>query len=124
MDEERNRSVDDFLLEQVDSIPELEMLLLLWRRCPAGCTVQQLASQLYISPVQAETVISALMRRGLVLPSDSEQFRYNDFSSEQNNLMSSVEDTYRKELIRITHLIHSKASPGVLAFARAFRLRK
>jgi hypothetical protein len=35
-----------------------------------------------------------------------------------------VDATYRRELVRISSMIHSKPSPAVRQFARAFRLKK
>ncbi len=38
--------------------------------------------------------------------------------------MESVDAVYRKEVVRISSLIHSKAPAGVRDFARAFRIKK
>ena len=38
--------------------------------------------------------------------------------------MAAVDTTYRRELIRVSRLIHSKPSAAVREFARAFRLKK
>jgi len=41
-----------------------------------------------------------------------------------SNLMEEVDRTYRRELVRISRMIHSKASPAVREFARAFKFKK
>jgi hypothetical protein len=38
--------------------------------------------------------------------------------------MENVDSIYRRELVRVAGMIHSKASSAVLDFARAFRFKK
>lgn len=120
-------SVDRFILDEIDSVPHLEALLLLWRNAPQTATSDQIAQSLYISQTQATGLLDDLLRRGLIarksgapLPS----YFYDAASEERNHLIRSVDATYRRELIRISGIIHSKASRGVRAFADAFRFRK
>jgi hypothetical protein len=41
-----------------------------------------------------------------------------------NPMLENVDAIYRKEVVRISSLIHSKGSAGLRDFARAFRIRK
>jgi len=65
------------------------------------------------------------VRRGLAsaITGGTESFRY-DSGTEKDELIAAVDGAYRKELIRMTRLIHSKPSAAVRAFARAFRIKK
>jgi DNA-binding MarR family transcriptional regulator len=54
-----------FVTQEIDSVPELEALLLLWQSRPAEWTAAELAKRLYITTEQAEIVVADLTRKGL-----------------------------------------------------------
>lgn len=117
--------VDRFILEEIDSVPHLEGLLLLWHSAPKHCTAEEISRQLYVPLNQASSILDDLLRRGLVSRGSSGQgFVYDSGSDTRNRLIEAVDKTYRRELIRISGMIHSKPSAGVRAFADAFRFRK
>jgi hypothetical protein len=121
--------VDQFILAEIDSVPHLEALLLLWRSAPEPCSAAQIAQQLYIHAGQGAAIAEDLHRRGLIERSERDHgspsgFFYDVRLEARNRLMAAVDATYRRELIRISGIIHSKPSPGVRAFANAFRFRK
>jgi predicted ArsR family transcriptional regulator len=117
-------NVERFIRDEIDSVPHLEALLLLWRNAPSARSASELAEQLYIHPGQAHAIADDLQRRGLIARDGSGSFFYDTSRPELNELVEEVEATYRRELIRISGIIHSKASPGIRAFADAFRFRK
>lgn len=117
-------NVDRFILDEIDSVPHLEALLLLWRNAPKHCSTAQIAEQLYISPAQGTAITEELHRRGLIERASDSEFFYDTSDEQRNQLLAAVEESYRRELIRISGIIHSKASPGIRAFADAFRFRK
>jgi hypothetical protein len=53
-----------------------------------------------------------------------QKYAYFPLSDEQNEMMRVVDSAYRRDLVRISTMIHSKASPAVREFARAFRFKK
>ena len=63
-----------FILKYVDSVAELEALLLAHSAAGQAWDVAHLASRLYISEREAEGVLQALHRRGL-LEREGEAFR-------------------------------------------------
>jgi DNA-binding MarR family transcriptional regulator len=123
---EESPSVDRFVEEEIDSVPHLEALLLLWRNTPQSFSPAEIAEKLYIPAPQAASIAEDLHRRGLITraPDVHAAFLYDSSLESRNSLLEAVEATYRRELIRISGIIHSKASPGVRAFADAFRFRK
>ncbi len=118
--------VDQFIIDEIDSVPHLEALLLLWRSAPHHFSATQIAEQLYIHPGQGAAIAEDLHRRGLIARDHGSAagFFYDTHSEERNRLIGAVDAIYRRELIRVSGIIHSKASPGVRAFADAFRFRK
>lgn len=121
-DEQPN--VDRFILDEIDSVPHLEALLLLWRNAPKHCSASQVAEQLYIAVGQGAAIMEDLHRRGLIERATDSEFFFDTSDEQRNRLLAAVEESYRRELIRISGIIHSKASPGIRAFADAFRFRK
>ncbi len=118
--------VDQFILDEIDSVPHLEALLLLWRSAPQHFSSAQIAKQLYIHASQGASIAEDLHRRGLIARDHggAAGFFYDMHSEERNRLLKAVDASYRRELIRISGIIHSKPSAGVRAFANAFRFRK
>lgn len=124
---EQSQDVERFVVDEIDSVPHLEALLLLWRSAGHRCTVTQIAKQLYVSTGQAAGILEDLQRRGLVSREGHHHdavYFYDPQPEERNALIRAVDETYRRELIRISGIIHSKASPGIRAFANAFRFRR
>ncbi|HUY94493.1 MAG TPA: hypothetical protein VMU71_04320 [Terracidiphilus sp.] len=125
---ERTKSPDpyQFIHENVDSVPHLESLILLWNSRPVGWTEEELASRLYIPREQVRTVLRDLIRLQAVqeiagLPT---RYSYLPGTEEQDDLMRGIDDAYRRDLVRISTMIHSKASSSVREFAKAFRFKK
>ncbi|HTX42604.1 MAG TPA: hypothetical protein VMD25_12290 [Acidobacteriaceae bacterium] len=118
--------VDEFILRNIDSVPHLEALVLLWNSRPVGWTIEDLASRLYVPLDQVAHLLRDLVRMQLATESQTipPRFSYLPKSEEQNDLLWSLDAAYRKDLVRISTLIHSKAASGVREFARAFRLKQ
>jgi hypothetical protein len=123
--EDPAEDVLQFITSRIDTVPELEALLLFWERRPTALTVKQVASMLYVPRGVGATVIRALERRKFIaaIAGDS-RYAYDSAWEPDGEFMGRVAATYRKHLIRVTRLIHSKASTAVLEFARAFEPRK
>ncbi len=115
------QNVDEFLLQHIDAVPQLEGLLLLWGSRPRFWSVAEMADALFINHDQALQVLDHLTEHGLA-QSAEKGFAYSS-SLGRDGLMQDVERSYRRDLIRISKMIHAKSSP-LGQFARAFDLRK
>lgn len=120
------RDVDDFILANIDTVPHLETLMLLWNRRPQSYAVEELAARLYIPVDRVNALVRDLIRLQLVeAPENSPAtYRYLSHSSVQDELMRHLDEAYRHEVVRISTMIHLKASSPVREFARAFQLKK
>ena len=117
--------VDEFILEEIDSVPHLEALLLVWTRKPQRWKADEMAKELYVKPDQAQSILNDLAQRRLIgLASGTTDVYEYDSAPEKDALLKAVERTYRRELVRISRMIHSKAPASLREFARAFRFRK
>jgi hypothetical protein len=116
--------VDQFIMDEIDSVPHLEALLLLWRNRPRSWTLLQLSGSLYLDEASTRRILNDLTRRGLTgLDQDSNSWKYAE-SPDQDDMVDRVDKTYQAELIRVSRMIHSKQSAPIREFAKAFRFNK
>jgi hypothetical protein len=120
-----NREVDQFLLDQIDTVPHLEALLLLWNNRRRSWSVEDMAKALFLAPEPAKAIMDDLVRRRLVTfsPGKPDNYRY-DSEPNRDRVVDAVDAAYRRELVRISRLIHSKPPAAIREFARAFRMKQ
>ena len=118
--------VYEYILEKIESVPHLEAVILLWNSRPVGWSAEELASRLYVSSERTAQILQDLIRQQFVQQpaATPPRFSYLPRSEEQNDWMFRVDTAYRREIVRISTMLHSKASPSVREFARAFRFKK
>ena len=118
--------VKQFILESIDSIAQLEALLLLRRSPNEEWGVQKVAKRLYISEQEATSLLARLSAEGLIALSDDNPplCRYQPNSDDLALIMDRLADTYSKHLVPVTNLVHSKPRTRIREFADAFDLRK
>lgn len=118
--------VRDFLFRYIDSIAQLEALLLL--RVDPGCawSAETLAKRLYITTQEAAVVLERLTADSFLAaaPDALGDYQYRPASGELTTMIDRVATLYAKYLIPVTHLIHGKPRTRVQEFADAFKLRK
>jgi predicted transcriptional regulator len=116
-----------FILDQIESVPHLEALLLLWNSRPQPWTVDNLSSRLYVARDSVNALLQDLTRRKLIVLESGppEGYRYaSDSTTEQDELIAALDALYRREVVRISTMIHSKPSASVREFAKAFRFTR
>lgn len=119
-------AVEKFIDEEIESVPHLEALLLLWRSRPQPWTAQEMSAALYVSEAEAAGILQALGRRRLCRTPEGmvDCWIYDEAADKLNELIERVERAYRLELVRISRMIHAKGTPGIRGFAEAFRFKK
>jgi hypothetical protein len=122
----RRLQVDRFILAQIDSVPHLEALLLLFKSRPKPWSIDEIANSLYVHDDVASKILDGLLQRNLIAagPDGGEARFYIPDNAMISRLLEDVDAAYRKEVVRISSLIHSKGSGGLRDFARALRVRK
>ena len=114
-----------FLTHRIDSVPQLEALLMMSERANHAWTMDDVAARTYTSAATARSVIEALQRRGLVATDEpGHRFRFRPHDRADVDLVARVADFYRANLVIVTTLIHEKAPAPVQEFARAFEFKK
>ena len=122
----QGEGVYDFILERIESVPHLEALLLLWNSRPQPWSVENLAKRLYVPGERVQLLLADLAREDLVacIPGPPEGYEYKSVSEAQDQMMAAVDATYRREVVRVATMIHSRPPSSVRDFARAFRFTR
>jgi hypothetical protein len=115
-----------FILEKIDSIAQLEGLLLLRKNPDQQWSPQNLAARLYIDEKQTAQLLSDLCTQSLavMISADPPLYQYQPGSTELRSIVERVAEIYSTHLVPVTALIHSKAKARVQEFADAFKLRR
>jgi hypothetical protein len=111
------------IADKIDSIPELEAVLLLRKDRTRTWSIEESSKALFVSPVVAGYILGVLTERGFLACSD-ESYRYAPDSPVLEAAVDLLATTYSRRLVEVTHLVHAKPSASVRLFADAFRLRK
>jgi DNA-binding MarR family transcriptional regulator len=119
------QQVLQFVAEQIDTVPQLECLLLLHQHDSRDWLADDVAARIYISRDSASAILQALERRRLLASEgDPPRYRVSPSGIASRELIAEVAVAYQRHLVPIATLIHSKASASVREFARAFDLKK
>jgi DNA-binding IscR family transcriptional regulator len=113
-----------FLLEHIDSVAQLEALLLL-RREGKSLPVAAIAGALYVPETVAADELAALRQRGLLAVEEGREpaYRFAPAEPETVAMVDLLAATYARALIPVTNIVHGNPL-RLRRFADAFRFRK
>jgi hypothetical protein len=111
----------DFIIKSIDTVGQVEALLLLRGDPDKAWDVSQLARRLYVNEAEAAAIFAHLVDQDLATVADG-SYRY-DRQGKQAATVDRLAEAYARQLIPITNLIHGKPR-GIRAFADAFKLKR
>jgi hypothetical protein len=115
-----------FIAENIDSVVQLEILLLLHAHPGNDFTAAQISTQLRIDPAWAEDQLEHLCRRALLTCAQQSPHVYR-YGPTDAQLAQSVDDlikAYADRRVSVISLIFSEPVDKIQSFADAFRIRK
>lgn len=116
-----------FVLTSVPSVPFLEAMLLLRADPSQQWESAMLASRLYIRERVAAELLAELCTAGIARRCEPPAVHCYSFAPASDALRDRIDllaDVYSKQLVDVTHLIHSGLERKAQQFADAFRWRK
>ena len=115
-----------FITDYIDSVEQLEVLLLLRASGSKEWTAESIARELRINPESVATRLATMHAQGLLALVDEEGgvYRYEPASSNTDRVVRGLADTYSQRRVSVITLIFSKPSDSIRTFADAFRIRK
>ncbi|HEY6980469.1 hypothetical protein [Reyranella sp.] len=111
-----------FILEHIESVAQLEALLLLRREAKREWNAESAARWLYVPQSVAADVLARLRADGLLV-SNHHRYRYAPATPELSRMVDRLAETYSRALIPVTNIIHNNPL-RLRKFADAFRFRK
>lgn len=116
--------VRELIARRIDSVADLEALLLLCNEPGQAWTSGSVARRLYIDEARAAATLLRLEQRGLVAACPDGGWRYAPETPALADAVQGLRDVYSQRLVAITTLIHGKPARGIEEFARAFVIRR
>lgn len=115
--------VKRFIAGHIESVEQLEVLLLLRGANDKTWTADEVARALVIRRESAQHWLGDLHSRGLLLKID-EGHRYDVPERETEQAIDQLAESYANYRVAVIGLIFSKPSARVTVFADAFRIRR
>jgi hypothetical protein len=118
--------VKRFVLTSIPSIPYLETLLLLRSNENRLWSSADVARRIYISEKAALSLLQELLSSGFASTADTDgtQYRYAPANEDMRAMIDRLAQSYSKNLVDVTELVHSKINKRAKQFADAFIWRK
>ncbi|WP_271587533.1 hypothetical protein [Bradyrhizobium sp. CCBAU 53415] len=111
-----------FILKRIDSVAQIEALLLIRSDPQSQWSAARLARRLYISEAEAAEALSRLCASELLTCTD-EIYALDGVPEQNLALIEQLLGVYSRHLIPVTNLVHSKPR-RIGSFADAFKFRK
>jgi hypothetical protein len=112
-----------FIAGHIESVGQLEVLLLLRAAADKEWTTDEVARAVVTQPASAAGWLEQLAGDGLVSMA-GERFRYSPPSGDVERAIDELAESYAKYRVAVIGLIFSKPSERVRDFPEAFRLKR
>lgn len=115
-----------FILDHIDSIAELEALLVLRENPSQSWACKDVADRIYSDESTTAAVLHKLISHGLIAPDagSADRVRYQQSQPEFTEVLNQLAGVYARYVVPITTLIHKKPRGTIKSFADAFKLKK
>jgi DNA-binding IclR family transcriptional regulator len=118
------KQTESFIGNSFRSVWALEILQFLADHPNRAFSSEDLIEALRVSDAVVAQSVENLSAAGLVVVDGEDQVALHAASEPQARLVRSAIDFYRKSPDKVRRLIVAQSSPGVTAFADAFKLRR
>jgi predicted transcriptional regulator len=116
--------LESFIANSFRSVWALEVLRFLVEHQGESFSAQELITQLRVSDAVVSQSVDNLSAAGLVMVDAEARVALHQRSPEQEQQVRLAIEYYRKSPDKVRRLIVAQSSPGVTAFADAFKLRR
>lgn len=114
--------IRNFILKRIESVAQIEALLLMRSATQSRWSAAELARRLYISDSEATDALDRLSASELLVCAEG-SYSLEGVLPQNLALTEKMLEAYTRHLIPVTNIVHSK--PGrVGSFADAFKFRK
>lgn len=119
-----DRDIERFISDSFTSIWDLELLSVVLESPDRGQTAKELVERMRASDLVVEQGIESLVSAGMASIDSEGRLRFQPVNDELAQCAREASEFYSRFPGRARRLMISRRSPGLTAFADAFRLRK
>jgi hypothetical protein len=115
-----------FIADHIDSVEQLEILLLLYQHPERSWTTESVARELRISALSAGDRLKDMARSSLLskVQGGEGEYRYAPDNQQLAEAVAGLATAYSERRVTVINLIFSKPIDKIRTFADAFRLRR
>lgn len=117
--------IRQFVLDRIDSIGELEALLLLRNSPDTWWEDAAVAQRLYLGTEQGRSILAKMETAELLISQGevpNRRWRYRPQSGDLREMIDRLAYYYTKHLVPMSNLVHEKSKIRIQEFSRAFDL--
>lgn len=120
------QEVRAFIVDHIDSVLQLELLLLLHKKRDQEFGAAEVVAELRIDSAWAVTQLDDFCARGILKCAEGppRRYRYAPKSPELDAAITRLDQAYSNRRVSVISLIFSKPTDKLRSFADAFRVRK
>ncbi len=113
------------IAEHIDSVEQLEILLLLYQHPERSWSEESVARELRISPMSAGDRLKDMARAAILskVQGSEGEYRYTP-DAQMGEAVAGLAAAYSERRVTVINLIFSKPVDKIRTFADAFRLRR
>ena len=118
--------VRTFIAEQIDSVAQLELLLLLHGNPEKSWSAGEAAVKLCTAVEMTATLLAELTQRGLLSAAEAPEVRYSyaPKTKQLAQLVTDLAQLYHARRVTVITLIYAQPVDKLRSFADAFRIRQ
>jgi hypothetical protein len=124
MADEFSAELELFMAQHIESLAQLETLLLMWGDPARQWDCAELSRALYITPDMCSGLVADLQRRGFLGQAADSRYQYQPANPEMHRLLTQLAAVYQERRVAVITQIYSRPMQKVKTFADSFRLRR
>jgi hypothetical protein len=120
------KSISTFIAEHINSVVELEALLLLYAHRERSWSASEIAAELRIDRAWPQRELVALCSKGILqcVPGSDPSYRFAPKAPNMESVVGELAAAYADRRVTIIRLIFSKPVDKLKTFGDAFRIRR
>lgn len=114
-----------FVLENIDSVEQLRVLMLLHENPAKEWTINDFSTELRSTESSIEKRLNALYTKGILQRADNQKkHKYTPANEKIAGQIGELAQFYSQRPYRVIDLIYSKPNEALLGFADAFKIKR